>query len=327
MKKPRVLLTGGTGLLALNWACAMREQWDVVLGTHQHRVELRGAASVALDLASPSRLQFQLDALQPDLIVHTAGLTDVDRCEDDPALAHEANAEIARNTAMVAATKRIRLVYISTDHLFTGDRSFYREEDRPQPLNEYGRTKLLAEEWVMAACPHAIAVRTNFFGWGYATRQSFSDWLIYNLRKGRPLSLFDDVFFSPILADALAIAAHELVARGASGVFNLVGDERISKHEFGMKLADAFGLSAMLIRRGQVANANLRAPRPRDMSLDNAKARAALGRDLGMVDEFLAMLRTQERAGRPAELLHAVSECPVTRRKSRPIIPNSTRSR
>lgn len=308
MKEKRVVLTGGSGLLALNWACAVRDKWDVILGTHQHHVELGGTSSFKLDLEDPVQLGRQIDQLLPDLVVHTAGLTNVDRCEEDPGLARIANAEIARNIARAAASKGISLIYISTDHLFAGDRSFYREDDSPQPLNEYGRSKLLAEEWVLHACPQALVVRTNFFGWGYAKRQSFSDWIIYNLRAGKRLSLFDDVYFTPVLADLLALAAHELSVCGASGIFNLVGGERISKYEFALRLVKHFSLPAELIRREQVVHANLTAPRPRDMSLDNTKARNVLGKDLGSLDEYLAALRTHEEQGRRLELFNSVSQ-------------------
>lgn len=302
----RILITGGSGLLALNWACAVRDSWDVILGTHQHSVDLAGTNSCKLDLDDHVQLGRQLDQLSPDLVVHTAGLTSVDRCEEDRDLARQANAVIARNVAQATASRNIRLIHISTDHLFADDRSFYRENDPPQPLNEYGRTKALAEVWVQAAHPKALIVRTNFFGWGHPQRQSFSDWLIYNLRDGKALTLFDDVYFTPILADTLALAAHELIEKGASGVFNLAGDDRLSKYEFALQLSNQFGLPAELIQRDQVAHANLLALRPQDMSLDNNKARQILGRGLGTVPQFLSALHAQEIAGRRSEFLESI---------------------
>lgn len=306
MKKQRIVLTGGSGLLALNWACAVRDKWDVILGTHLHSVELAGTTSCKLNLEDPVQLGLQLDQLSPGLVVHTAGLSNVDRCEGNRVEAHHANAEIARNVAHAAASRNIRLIHISTDHLFTGDRSFYREDDLPQPLNEYGRNKALAETWVQAAHPNALIVRTNFFCWGHSQRRSFSDWLIYNLREGKVLTLFDDVYFTPILADTLASVTHELVERGAVGVFNLVGDERLSKYAFALQLIEQFGLSAELIQRGQVVHAHLPAKRPLDMSLDNSKARQILDRGLGTVRQFLGNLHAQEIGRRRSELFESI---------------------
>jgi dTDP-4-dehydrorhamnose reductase len=307
MKKKRLLITGGSGLLALNWACALRGTWDVTLGTHRHSVDLAGVNVLPLALDDPDRLRVQLEEASPDLVVHTAGLTSVDRCELFPALAYQANVEIAKNVAQAVATQGAALVHVSTDHLFSGRQSMCTEAEPPQPVNHYGRTKALAETAVMQVNPAALVVRTNFFGWGHATRQSFTDWLIYNLRAGKELSLFDNVFFTPILADALALAAHELVEKGASGVYNLVGDQRMSKYEFSRILAKDFSLPEQLILQHSFDGSELVAARPHDMSLDNRRAREVLGRDLGSAPQFLAMLRQQELSGRGAELLKSVN--------------------
>ena len=135
MASGRVLITGGSGLLALNWACAMRREWDVVLGTHAHTVRLEGVSARPLDLEDGGRLARQIGEITPDLIVHAAGLTSVDQCEEDPDLAQHVNAGLARNVAVAAAAGSIRLAHISTDHLFAGTRSGYREDDAPEPLN------------------------------------------------------------------------------------------------------------------------------------------------------------------------------------------------
>ena len=308
MVKPRLLITGGSGLLALNWACAMRDRWDVVLGMHRHRVTLRGATALPLDLGAPDRLARQLGELSPDLVVHAAGLTSVHQCAADPALARHVNAELARNVAEAAAGRNIRLVHISTDHLFAGTRSGYREDDAPEPLNEYARSKLLAEEWVSRAAPRALILRTNFFGWGHARRQSFSDWILQALREGKPVTMFDDVYFTPILADALAEAAHRLVELSASGIYHLAGEERVSKYEFALRLARTFALPTETIRPSRLHDAGLAAKRPADMSLDSARARAMLGDGPGRLDDFFHALRRQETEGRREALLHAVME-------------------
>lgn len=307
MAEGRVLITGGSGLLALNWACAMRNRWDVVLGTHLHTVFLKGVESRPVVLESAEQFASQMANIAPDLIVHTAGLTSVDKCEEDTGLTRHVNAELARNVAEAAASRSIRLVHISTDHLFAGTRSGYREDDVPEPLNEYARSKLLAEEWVRQADPQALIVRTNFFGWGPAGRQSFSDRIIYSLRAGKTITMFDDVHFTPILADALAVTVHRLAEKSPSGLFNLTGDERVSKYEFAVRLAKAFGLPVELIRHGRISTSSLRANRPSDMSLDNTKARDLLSAGLGRIDDYFLALRREEDEGRREELFHAVT--------------------
>lgn len=311
-QRQRILITGGTGLLGLNWAAAMRDTHDVWLGTHRHRVSLRGVASTPLALDDATALAGCLRELRPDIVVHAAGLSSVDDCERDPAAAARINSQIAGSVAAAVAGAGMRLVHISTDHLFDGARALYTEADAPVPLNAYARSKLDGERAVAARCPGALILRTNFYGWGHASRQSFSDWILEALRAGRPLRMFDDVYFTPILATRLARAAHRLLDAGAGGVLHLGGDERLSKHAFALRLALGFGLPATGIRASAYAEAGLAAPRPRDMSLSNARARGILGGAPGDlpagIDAGIAELRAQEAAGLSRELRQAVTE-------------------
>ena len=149
----KVLITGGSGLLALNWACAIRARHDVVLATHRRRISAVRHVTAALALDDRGALCAALERLAPDIIVHTAGLTSVDACEQDPELAQHVNAELSRNVAEAAVAANARLIHISTDHLFAGTHALYTENDAPEPLNAYARSKLSAEEEVTAACP------------------------------------------------------------------------------------------------------------------------------------------------------------------------------
>jgi dTDP-4-dehydrorhamnose reductase len=304
----KVLITGGSGLLALNWACAIRGRHEVILGTHHRRVALAGTTAIALPLEEPQELADALRQQSPDVVIHTAGITSVEDCERDASLAEHVNAGLALNVAAAAAGAGARLIHVSTDHLFSGTNSLYTEDAAAQPVNAYARSKLLAEEWVAGACPEALIVRTNFFGWGHRYRRSFSDWIYYSLSAGEELTMFDDVFITPILADELAAFSHRLLDLGASGIYNVVGDERLSKYDFASRLADAYGFPKTLLRHGKIAASPLFARRPPDMSLDNRKARERLGTSLGTIAEYLLALQHHDRAGRRGELLAAITE-------------------
>ena len=311
MSSQRVLLTGGSGLLALNWACAIRDRHEVVLGTHKRGVALRGARAVPLNLDNAGDLERAIRDIAPDVVVHTAGITSVEACEANPGEARRVYEDLSRNVAHAAQAVGARLIHISTDHLFRGTRSMYTEDDQPEPVNTYGQVKWLAEQAAFQAAPDALVLRTNFFGWGHRYRQSFSDWIYYALSERRPITLFEDVHITPILADRLALAAHDLLDRGARGVLNVVSDARVSKYDFGMHLAQAFELPADSIHRGTLAASATgahRVHRPPDMSLDNRRARALLGTSLGNPSEDLQHLARQARSGRRDELLAAVTE-------------------
>jgi dTDP-4-dehydrorhamnose reductase len=235
-------------------------------------------------------------------MVHTAGLTNIERCEENPALAHRVNVELAATVAEACASLKVPLVHISTDHLFSGETPMATETDAPAPLNVYAQTKAEAERLVAAAWPRALIIRTNFYGWGPSYRRSFSDAVLAALRADQPISLFTDVYYTPILAAVVATTCHALVDAGASGVYNVAGEERLSKFEFGCRLAAAFGLDASLLRPGSITDLPSLAPRPRDMSLNTTAVRAALGHGLGGVDTHLTLLRQQEESGQAREL-------------------------
>jgi dTDP-4-dehydrorhamnose reductase len=299
----RLLITGGSGLLGLNWAAWARARCRVTLGLHNRNVVLGGVESARIDLDTSTGIRRVLDRVAPDLVVHAAGLTSVEACEADPDAAWRANVEISENVARACAETGVRLVHISTDHLFSGDLPFHVEEEPPDPLNAYACSKAEAEVRVLAANGEALVVRTNIFAWGPSYRRSFSDTILQALRDERPISLFDDVFFTPILVELLAAAVHELATSDARGILHVSGDERVSKLEFGRRLSQHFELNPRPIRPSQLADNSALVRRPREMSLSNLKARELLGRPLGGIDAQLRILRDQERQGLTAELL------------------------
>jgi dTDP-4-dehydrorhamnose reductase len=300
--KPRVLITGGSGLLALNWAVAVRETHDVTLGLHERNVSMERIQTRRIYLESVDSLVRALVAEKPDIIIHTAGLTSVEKCEAEPALAQHINVDLAGNVALACAKLNLPLVHISTDHLFSGEADLVDETCPVQPKNHYGRSKAEAEIRVLEAHPSALVARTNFYCWGPSYRRSFSDIIIEALRSGKELTLFPDVYYTPILVEAAAQAVHELLEQKASGIVHVVGDDRISKHDFGHRIAQEFGLDAGLIKTGYFANQTSLVQRPHDMSLSNKKVCSLLGRNLGGVAEHVERLHQQEICGIAQEI-------------------------
>ena len=298
----KVLITGGSGLLALNWALAIRNQYSVILGLHMRDLSVAGVQTRQIALESADELAREFDFLKPDLVIHTAGFTNVEECERKPDQAFQVNVNLAVNVAQACAKFGVPLVHISTDHLFAGDVSFVDETHKIAPKNVYGQTKVAAERQVLEAYSKALVIRTNFYGWGPKYRSSFSDVIIKALRSEKELTLFNDTFYTPILIETAVRAIHELVEFEASGIFHVVGDERISKYEFGRKIAEEFKLDAGLIKLGFMAGQVSLAPRPHDMSLSNRKICSAIGRKLGGVSEHLARLHQQELSGLSQEI-------------------------
>jgi len=302
----RVLVSGVSGLLGLNTAFELRGKHRVHGCWHRHSVTIPGVDAVPVDLADLGTARRVITAVRPDVIVHTAALTDVDRCEDDPEAAFVQNVQIAENVARLATECGARLVHISTDHLFDGTKPMRTETEPVAPLNEYARTKHAAEVAVAAACPSALIVRTNFFGWGSPIRSSFSDWVLEGLRRRRELTMFTDSHFTPILANDLVALVLALLDAGAEGVYHVGGRDRVSKYEFALQLAEAFDCAPDSIRPVEMKAKPLRAPRPQDLSLASDKAAVRLGHPMPGLREALERLRLLGEAGWPAQLAAAV---------------------
>ena len=297
-----ILITGGSGLLALNWAVTLREKFNITRGMHDRKVNLKYTKNILLDLDSKEVLTTVFDGLQPQLVIHAAGLTNIEQCEANPALAKYINVDLTKNLATVCANLNVPMVYISTDHLFSGNECLIEEDFPISPMNVYAKTKAEAEVYVQNIYPEVLIIRTNFYAWGTTYRHSFSDMVINNLRAGKKVSLFKDIYFTPILVEPLVDTVHELVQRKASGVFNVVGDDRISKYDFGLKLAREFNLDNSLIDEGKIIDSPSLANRPNDMSLSNKKVSNYLSRKMDGLDQHILKLKAQEASGIAKEL-------------------------
>lgn len=286
-----ILITGGAGLLAINWATRISEFNSVSLGIHNRKITLPHTQSLCVDLESVKQIRQTLDKLAIDTVIHTAAVSNIEKCEQMPQLAEHINVELAHNVAQAAREHGARLVHISTDHLFDGSSPMRTEDDPIAPLNVYARTKGEAETRVMAACPGALVIRTNFYGWGTTYRSSFSDGILASLNTGQSVMLFEDVYYTPILIDVLVDAVQKLLSAAQTGIFNIVCDQRISKFDFGLKLATGFGFDPALIRRTRLSERKDLTLRPFDMSLSNRKAVGVLGGLLGTAEDHLILLR------------------------------------
>lgn len=295
LKLDTVLITGGSSLLATNWAKLIRDEYQVILVLHKRIIKIEGCKTLIADLSCEQSIINLIKQTKCDLIIHTAALTDIEYCEKFPNEAVSVNVDITTNISKACKRSDVKLVHISTDQLFSGGRSFIKENEIPSALNVYGKTKQLAEEGVKNSGCNSLIIRTNFYGWGPSYRKSFSDWIISSLREEKKITLFEDVFYTPILIDTLVEIVHELLNAEETGIFNVVGNDRISKYQFGLKVADIFSLSANVIRGSLLERPNL-VVRPLDMSLSNAKVnKVLLGCTKGVENDLISLRETKIR--------------------------------
>ena len=147
--KKKILFTGGSGLLALNWAIQIRDNYEVILGLHERAINLKGTNSIKINLNSEKSITNFLNQIKPDILIHTAGLTSVEGCELNPKETNYINAKVPELLAKHTNKLGIFFLHISTDHLFDGLLPFASEETPVSPVNEYGKSKALAEKLIL----------------------------------------------------------------------------------------------------------------------------------------------------------------------------------
>ena len=318
----RILITGASGLLGLNLALEAAQDHTVfgVANSHAFKTAPTAFQVIQADLLVPGAVESLLEQTRPDWVIHCAALANVDACEADPALASQLNTEIPRQLAQLCAQTRngrtksavtrggARLLHVSTDCVFDGQRGNYREEDAPSPLGVYARSKLEGEYAVAQANPQAIIARVNLFGCSPSGKRSLSEFFFNNLSAGKSVMGFTDVLFCPLLANDLARIMLEMLAKGLSGVYHTLSSECLSKYEFGLRLAERFGLDASLIQPTSVAQAGLKAARSPNLSLRTDKLAAALGHPLPNISTGLDGLYQLCQQGYPQFIQQLTSQ-------------------
>jgi dTDP-4-dehydrorhamnose reductase len=268
-----ILLLGGTGQLGRALIRALTPL-DAV------RAPMRAEA----DLADPDRLRALVRGARPRIVVNAAAYTDVERAEDEPAIAHAINGVAPGVLAEEAARAGALLVHYSTDYVFDGAKPApYVESDAVAPLNAYGASKLAGERAIAAAGGSHLILRTS---WVYAAEgRNFLNAILRQARAGKPLRVVADARGAPTWAGALADATAAILARGpgpAPGVYHLSAAGETTWHGFAARILARLAARDPAFPRVAVepqssAALGLKAKRPANSMLDNARVRAAFG--------------------------------------------------
>ncbi len=295
--KQSILITGGSGLFAINCVRALRYHFKIYLLQNKKIINVPGAKNIQINSLNDDKLSTILSEINPLAVIHAAGLTDVDFCELNPNAAYQANSDFARVMAKMCEKINCKIVYLSTDHIFDLSKERATEKTKPNPINIYAKSKLEGERQIKKYCEKSLIIRTNFFGWGTSYRSSFSDFVFENLSKNKSIYLYEDIKFTPILLDQLVIGIIRLLNSNALGTYHIVGDEALSKFDFGNQLASIFGFDKSLINAVKYSEKNNNVLRPRNMCLNNNKYKKFSGDNVGSVADFLFGLRSQQVLG------------------------------
>jgi len=277
------VVTGSSGLLGSRLVSVLKADYEVV-GIDTYVPE--GQKNLVVDITQKERILESMVNMAPSVVVHTAAETNVDRCETERHLARKINVEGTANIVEACVRVGAKLILLSTDYVFDGDRGNYAETDEPNPISFYGLTKLEAER-MAASTSNSLIIRTSvLYGW-HPTKLNFATWILKGLREHQILKVASDHINSPTFADNLADAIRKAIERNNQGTLHIAGSERISRFDFARRMVRQFDLDESLLKPVQMKDLNWIARRPRDSSLNVGKAQKELGIELFGVDRGL----------------------------------------
>jgi dTDP-4-dehydrorhamnose reductase len=220
----KILITGAGGQLGYDLNRVFRPVHDVTAWRRDQ-----------LDVSDEKRVMDILLQEHPDVVIHAAAYTNVDKAEVETELAYQVNALGPLHIAKACEQIGAKLVYVSTDYVFDGTKGTpYDERDVTNPNNVYGHSKLLGEKFVRMTCSKHFVVRTS---WLYGTKgANFVTKVLEKARSGGPLSIVDDQFGSPTYCLDLAIFLRELIETDRYGIYHASNQGVCSRYEFAIHI-------------------------------------------------------------------------------------------
>ncbi len=279
----KILVTGSNGLLG---------QTLTHLITSTNRAELIASSKgedrytgsgkyryATLDIFDRTQLKDVVSTFNPDVIINTAAITNVDSCHKERELCHFLNVEAVKYLVGICEERNIHLIHLSTDFVFDGQAGPYSEDDLPNPLSYYGETKAEAEKVIQASECHWTILRTILV-YGVTENMSRSNivlWAKTALEKGEIIKVVNDQWRMPTLALDLAEACLLAAENKATGIFHISGKDMMTVLELVRKVADFWSLDKTLIIPISSKSLNQEARRPLKTGFILEKAIRVLG--------------------------------------------------
>ena len=277
----RVLICGSNGLLGQRLALMLGHASDYeVLNTSHHRsfvLDHHLFDYTQLDITNKGDVKSLVSSFRPDVIVNAAAMTNVDTCETQRELAWKVNVVGVENLVEVSRRINSAIIHISTDYVFDGKVGSYKETDRVNPINYYGKTKLAGENMIIAGgIPSAILRAIVVYGTGINVKNNFALWVINSLQAKESIRCVVDQIANPTHVSDLAASIVKIIERERTGLYHIGGADTVSRFEFALKISEIFGLDGSLIRKATSNDLRQTAARPLMTSLVTLKAQSEL---------------------------------------------------
>lgn len=298
----KIILTGSNGLLGQKLCDAITSDSNNVLygfsrGEDRYASTKENYHYFDINIADKQTLLAKLNAIKPNLIIHSAAITNVDYCENHVEETEQVNVEATKTLADYCAKDNCHLTFLSTDFIFDGKKGTrYTEKDEAKPLSVYGKSKLLAENYVQSVpgLHYAIARTCLVFGTAKGlSRSNIALWAIGALKKNEPLKIVNDQYRTPTFAEDLADGVLALSMNECQGIYNVSGDEFISIQSLIEMLAKVFGFTLENVQFLSSAELNQPANRPPKTGFDISKIKSAVNYKPHSLQSALEQLRLQ----------------------------------
>ncbi|WP_129716458.1 SDR family oxidoreductase [Pedobacter sp. SYP-B3415] len=297
-----ILVTGSNGLLGqkITAACAGNPAFRLI-ATSRGADRYQGYAHyiyASLDLLDAAGVKEVLDTYRPQVVIHTAAMTNADTCAEQPEACRALNVAVVADLVTNCRSIGAHLIYLSTDFVFDGEQGPYGEDDEPNPLSVYGASKLAAERLVSAMQGSWSVVRTVLV-YGVLPDMSRSNivlWAKESLEKKKKIQVVNDQWRSPTLAEDLAAACLEIAKRKLCGIYHVSGPEFLSVAAFVRRVAAFWELDESLITEVSSAAFVQPARRPARTGFRLDKARTDFSYQPHGIEEGLAIVDRQLKA-------------------------------
>jgi dTDP-4-dehydrorhamnose reductase len=294
-----ILITGSNGLLGQKLVKLLAGKDGIdLLATSKglNRISNKeGYQYQSLDITNSKEVQQIVNSFKPTTIINTAAMTNVDACESDKELCWDLNVNAVQYLIEAAEQNNSHLIQLSTDFIFDGKDGPYKEEDEPHPLSYYGESKYEAEKLLQnSTIKWSIARTIIVYGIGEnMSRSNIVLWAKEALAKGNPLTIVDDQFRSPTLAEDLAMGCWLIAEKKAEGIYHLSGKDIMSIIDLVHKIAEFYGSDTSIITPIKSTSLKQAAKRPPKTGFILNKAMNDLGYTPCSFEEGLAILTQQ----------------------------------
>jgi dTDP-4-dehydrorhamnose reductase len=299
MSGKRILITGANGLLGqklIDLYLNKPEKEILATGIGVCRHPKKGSFQYkSMDISNLEDVNRVFDEFKPNTVIHTAAMTNVDACELNKVECDRLNVQAVHNIVSASKAHHSRLIHISTDFIFDGTHGPVTEEEIPNPLSYYGHSKLKGEHAVMDNMDNWAILRTVLV-YGVVNDMSRSNivlWAKGALESGKPISVVDDQFRTPTLAEDLAMGCFLAEDQEAQGIYNISGKDFMSIYELVERVADYYQLSKASMSKSDSSTLNQAAKRPPITGFVLDKAKKELNYQPHSFEEGLEIVQQQ----------------------------------